>query len=378
MDKAKIKQAVNWLAIIILMVFYAGTWLSPLFYHITEIYNTSIVFGALLLLFFANVDIVAKIKKKEPELFVLAAAGIIALANLFIIDSHKGCILIIANFLLIWYLASELVLTKLQMNFMSAVFLLVFSVWFFVDLAYSYNSNTGASVTVFTFMCAIPLITKLSAKKEIFGLLMVMCVVRLTNLVLWHLARGAFMALFLLLFFYYIVPRSFWRKKNYVRILSIFCTLGSLLFVSLYVIIASTGVNFKMPFFYKDMFSGREEIWLEVWKMLKGNLLTGIGTGYELDSFMEYNMHNVMYDILVVHGVIVFVLTVYLMLRRMFGMAKLFAIAKGEKFRLMVLSASGLFALCIESFIDMDLMWADYSPVVLFLLLNIFSQREQE
>ena len=41
---------------------------------------------------------------------------------------------------------------------------------------------------------------------------------------------------------------------------------------------------------------------------------------------------------------------------------------------LKILAASGIFAIAIESFIDMDFMWADYTPVILFLLLIVYEK----
>lgn len=374
-EENKVKNIINWLAVIILMVFYAGTWLSPYFYHITEIYNSLIVFTALIILFFNNINIAEEIKRKDFALLALVLAGVIAAANLFIIGSNKGCILILADFLLIWYLSAKLKLTNKQMEFMNLVFVLVFIVWFAIDLAFSYNSNTGASVTVFTFMCAMLFITRLSQKKEIYGLITVLCVVRLINLVLWHLARGAFIALMLFLVFYYLVPVSFYKSKKIFTGLVFFATLGSLAFVCFYVALAATGVNFQMPFFYKSLFSGREQIWLEIWKLLQKQPLTGIGSGYVLDSFFEYNIHNVMYDILAVHGIIVFALSMYLVTSRMLSMRGCF---EGNNERIKILAAAALFAMAIESFIDMDLMWPDYSPVLLFLLLNIFAENRKK
>lgn len=374
-EENKRKNIINWIAVVLMMIFYVGTWLYPKFYALTEIYNTSIIFVCLAILLFNNVNVFEKLKNKEPEIYVLGIASIVALANLFIIGSNKGCILIIVDFLLLWYLSREVRLTNSQLEFMCGCFVFVFAIWFAIDLAFSYNPNTGASVTTFTFMCAMVFLTRLSQKKEIYGLLIVICVVRLINLVLWHLARGAFLALFLFLFFYYIAPKKWWTNKGMFRFLAIFSTLGSLLFVFLYVMAASTGKNFQMPFFYKDMFSGREEIWIEVWKMLKTRIFTGIGSGYVLESFMEYNMHNVMYDILVVHGLIVFVLAIYLILKRMFAIRTEFEQAQNkDNYGIKLLAASGLFAIAIESFIDMDLMWADYTPVVFFLLLLIFEK----
>ncbi len=373
-EQNKRRYIINWVAVAILMVFYAGTWLIPMFYHVTERYNTSIIFVCLGILFLNNVDFAGELKNRRPEIYVLGIACAIALANLFIIGSNKGCFLIIANMLLLWYLCDKVRLDGRQMTFMSGVFVFVFLIWAIKDLAFSYNSNTGASVTTFTFFCAMALFTRISAKKEIYGLLVVFFIIRLINLILWHLARGAFLALALFLFFYYVAPRAWWVSKRMYGFLVYFSTFGSLLFVFSYVALAATGMNFKMPFFYKNLFSGREQIWMEIWDKLKDHFLTGIGSGYVLESFFEYNIHNVMYDILAVHGVIVFALSMYILIRKMFMMRERFTLVTGEISSQKILAASGIFAIAIESFIDMDFMWADYSPVILFLLLIVYGK----
>ncbi len=353
-----------------MMVFYAGTWTFPLFYHVTEIYNSLIIFVCLAILFIANVDIREKIRERDIMLPVLALTLIIAVINLFIIGSRKGCILIIADFLMILYLAVNIRVTKGQRKMLEVFFLIMFISWFIYDRAFSYNSNTGATVTVFTFFGAMVMLQAIAEKKEIYGFLIVISFVRVITLVFWHLARGAFFALSLFIFFYYIFPKGWWKNKKIYTGLMLFSTLGSLLFVGAYVLIGSTGYNIKLPFFYKNVFSGREQIWLEVWDILKTQLLTGIGSGRELKSFFEYNIHNAMYDILAVHGIIVFAGSLMIIWNRLKKAGE--AIDTGNRKKLCAIAA--VFSIFIESFIDMDLMWADYSPLLLFLLLTVFEK----
>ncbi len=367
----KIRNILNYAALAILMVFYAGTWTFPGFYHVTEIYNSLIVFTALVILFFANIDIVEKIRKKEPMFIVLAATLIIAVINLFIIGSNKGCILIIADFLMLLYLAPELKFTERQRTILKVFFLIMFVSWFIYDRAFSYNSNTGATVTVFTFFGGFILLQELAGKKEIFGFFLVIAFIRVITLVFWHLARGAFFALALFILFYYIVPKTWWKSAVSYRSLIVFSTLGSLAFVGIYVFLGSTGFNIKLPFFYKNIFSGREQIWYEVWEILKDQLLTGIGSGRELRSFFEYNIHNAMYDILAVHGVIVFAGSIAIIWNRLKMAGERLDTRDPGK----MCAIAAIFAIFIESFIDMDLMWADYSPVLLILLVTVFDNK---
>ena len=377
----KKREGINWLSLIILMVFYAGTWTFAWFYHVTEIYNTSIVFVALILLFFNNVPWVQRLKAKDPMLIALIATLAVAIVNLFIIGSNKGCFLILADFCLILYLAPELRFTALQQKALEIFFLIMFISWFLYDRTYSYNANTGATVTVFTLFGAMVLLTKITEKRELFGFFTVIAVLRTLTLVLWHLARGAFIALAVFLILYYLVPASFWEKKVFYYFLMFFSTFGSLMFVAFYVWMGSTGFNMKLPFFYKNIFSGREQIWYEVWEMLHTRLLTGIGSGFRLKSFFEYNIHNAMYDILAVHGIIVFAGMIFLIIKRLlaFRPVGINTEKEGQQFnsrsKRQILVLSAIFAIFIESFIDMDLMWADYSPLLLFLFYIAFQEK---
>lgn len=362
-------RALNWIPIAIMMVFYGGTWVSPWFYHVTERYNSLIIFVALALLFFINVDWVRQLKGRDTILIAMLLALGLASVNLFIIDSNKGCILVLADFLLMLYTAPHIRFTKRQYRTLAVFFLVMYGIWFAHDMEFSYNTNTGATYTVFTMFAAFIIIAFLAKRKEIFGYLVVLVLLRTGTLVMWHLARGAFSALFFFICFYFFF--MLWRpeihKKTFAFI-SAFAVFGSLLFVWAYVALSKTGYNAQMPIFYKDIFSGREDIWTEVWNMLIEQPLLGIGSGYELKSFFEYNMHNAMYDILIVHGVIVFIISAYLIIRRLTGMRM-----RVMKSTYTHIAASAVFAIFFESFIDMDLMWADYAPVLIFLLVTVYS-----
>jgi hypothetical protein len=134
--------------------------------------------------------------------------------------------------------------------------------------------------------------------------------------------------------------------------------------VAFYIWLGTTGVNFRMPFFYKNIFSGREAIWLEFWNYFRSKPLTGIGTNVTITSFFEFNVHNAMYNILVIHGLTVFALTVFLMFRR------LFALRDGIASRKVALCAlTAVFAVFFESFFDVDLIWTNYTVNLLLLLL---------
>ena len=365
-----LKDALAWIPLVMMMIFYAGTWSFPYFYHITEKYNSLIIFISFSLLLVIKGDIIKRLKERDTGLILTGTALVIAFINLVIIGSNFGCILILADFLLLIYMGGRISLTKTQMKTLEIFFLLMYASWFFYDRAFSYNSNTGATYTVFTLFAALILLSKLTEKNVLFGYLIVAAFLRTFTLILWHLARGAFMAFVFFIFFYllFLFFDPAVHKKKYL-FLSVFAVFGSLLFVYLYVILSRTGFNAQIPFFYKNIFSGREDIWAEIWDMLKSHILTGIGSGYELKSFFEYNIHNAMYDILAVHGIVVFAISAFLIIRTLKSAGEHI-----RRDRSSLIASAAVFAIFFESFIDMDLMWADYSPVILLLFLEVFDE----
>lgn len=370
MKNEALRDKLNWIPLAVMMVFFAGTWVSPMFYHVTEKYNSLIIFICLAMLFFINVDWIGQLKKKDWALIAMISALVIASVNLFIIGSNKGCILIITDFLLLLYTSCFVKLADIQYRCLAFFFLIMYGVWFLHDMEFSYNTNTGATYTVFSLFAALIILRYFSLKREIMGYFIVLVLLRTGTLVFWHLARGAFSALFFFACFYMLF--SFMdpsvHKKLYA-FLSCFAVFGSLLFVWAYVALSRTGYNARMPLFYKNVFSGREDIWTEVWNMLAKQPLLGIGSGYELTSFFEYNMHNAMYDILIVHGFIVFAISAFLIIGRLLLMRDHI---RRDPYSL--IAGSAVFAIFFESFIDMDLMWADYTPVLFFLLLTLYRE----
>ena len=368
MNETGIREKLNWIPLFIMMVFFGGTWIFPMFYHVTERYNSLIIFVCLALLFFINVDLIRRLKEKDKVLIATVAALLIASANLLIIGSNKGCILIIADFLLLLYMAPLVKLSALQYRVLAVFFLLMYGVWFVHDMEFSYNTNTGATYTVFSLFAALIVLRYFSLKKEILGYFIVLALLRTGTLVMWHLARGAFSALIFFACFYLLfIIMDPLRHKWIFRFICFFAVFGSLLFVRAYVALSKTGYNARMPLFYKNVFSGREQIWTEVWNMLIKQPLLGIGSGFSLESFFEYNMHNAMYDILIVHGFIVFFIAAFVIIKRLAGMGEHI-----KKSPYTMIAGSAIFAIFFESFIDMDLMWADYTPVLFFLLLTLY------
>ncbi len=375
-----IRQIISAAVLAILFAGYALTFLVPKFYGMTDAYVGVFVFFMLLILLAVNADVITRLKNKEKDLFLLLFLLVLTLINILIVHSGKGAFFVLADFLLIIYLSDKLILGKKQILWIAGAYFALLFIWLlfvypkmFAEYGfYGYNTNTAATFTIYTLLCAFLFVQCFTARFEFAGFFSVLLIVRGVQLAMYHRARGAFVMLGVFLLLYYLLPGKWWLKKGVFRLLYLFATLGSLLFVALYTLAGTTGVNYRLPFFYKEVFSGREEIWKEFFLLFLQKPLTGIGTNVQISSFFEFNVHNAMYNILVVYGLIAFIGTLALLYPKL------------EKMRLKALSDKTAYcALCIllavffESFFDVDLLWVDYALNLLSVLLVVNHEQDQ-
>lgn len=378
-NKITARDVLNTAVIFVWFMFYALTFMVPKFYGITENYVGVFVFLCLAALFFINVNPIQSIKDREIDFFLTGGIVVITAVNLLIVNSGLGAFFTAADFAVIFYLSKKVKLAKWQLYAIGFMYLALMIYWFFFTYGwmfaeygkYAMNTNTAATFTIYSLLCLFVLAELLYKKHEAFGFFMVIIVVKGIQLALYHRARGAFIMLIVFLLFRFIVPKKWWDNKKFFAVVLTLASMGSLLFVAFYTWLGTTGVNFNIPFFYKNMFSGREAIWLEFWNLFVGKPLTGIGTNVTITSFFEFNVHNAMYDILVIHGIIVFIATIVLIFRNLIPLC-----GKISQTPVALCAIVSILAVFFESFFDVDLIWTDYSLNLLFLLMAANYQEE--
>ena len=267
----KAYEPVNLIIMLIMFAGYALTFMVPRFYGATDRYVGVFVFICLGLLLIHNVDILSLIKKKDREFIILILVMAVTLINLLIVGSGLGAFFVAADFMLIFFLSGRLKLSETGIIIIGCCYAALLLYWFFIayprlfaDYAYyGYNTNTAATFTIYTLLCVFLLTVILSEKKgweEPSGFIMTLLMVKGVQLALYHRARGAFIMLILFMVLWFLVPKKWWDVKGFYYGIWILATFGSLLFVAMYVVVGATGVNFRLPFFYKDIFSGRDKI----------------------------------------------------------------------------------------------------------------------
>lgn len=375
------KNIINMTVLVTLIVCYALKFLVPAFYALTDKYAGLFVFLCECLLLVNNFNVFKAIKEKDKEFFFISALILIIGINLIIVNSGFGAFFTAANFALIIYASDKIILSKKQVIFLSAIYMALLLFWLVIlypsyfgsyDASFALNTNGAATFSTYTALLALILLAHFYEKHSFVELFIVLLFVRILRLALWHRARGAFIILTVFIFLFYILKGKFIESKKIYTAMVFVATFGSLIFVLSYTLIGKTGVNMFIPIFYKNVFSGRENIWYEFFSYFIHKPLTGIGTNLTIESFVEFNVHNAMYDILVIHGVIVFIMTMVIVFKRFNSYRE-----KAKKNTLALLALCVLFAVFYESFIDMDLIWADYSVNLIFLTAVINAKYEE-
>ncbi len=382
---SKTRELINLSVMLVMFVGYALTFMVPKFYGATDRYVGVFVFLCLCVLMINNVDILDLLRKKDRDLIILAALLVITLVNLLLVHSGLGAFFVAADFALIFFLSGHIIFSRKSVIIMAGAYMALLLYWFFIaypklfdDYAfYGYNTNTAATFTIYTLLCAFLLTVVLLEREDrlkgadfylkgsagrLSGVMAVLLMVKGFQLALWHRARGAFIMLIVFMVLWFLIPKKWWKNKVFYYALWILATFGSLLFVAMYVVVGATGVNMKLPFFYKEVFSGRDKIWLEFFTLFSKKPFTGIGTNVTIESFFEFNVHNAMYNFLVIDGILVFAGIIYLIFR---FAKRAYVKINGSLLRHCALAV--LLAVFYESFFDVDLIWADYALNLLFL-----------
>ena len=375
------KNIINMTVIITLFLFYTLKFLVPAFYAVTDKYAGLFVFLCEGLLLLNNYNIIKALKDKDRELIFIALLVLIIGVNLILVKSGFGAFFTAANFALILFSSDKIILTKKQVTVLSGIYLLMLLYWLVIlypsyfgsyYASFALNTNGAATFSTYTALCALIFLQIFYTEENAWvEIPIVLLFVRIIRLALWHRARGAFIILTCFIFLFYILKGCFVNSKKAYTILISLASLGSLVFVFFYTMLGKTGFNMELPIFYKNIFSGRENIWYEFFTYFIKKPLTGIGTNLTIESFFEFNVHNAMYDILVIHGVIVFAMTIYLLFKRFLSFRE-----KATDNKIVLVAICVLLSVFFESYIDVDLIWADYSVNLIFLLAVINANYE--
>ncbi len=344
----------------IFLILCVLSFLDQRIYAASGRYFSLAFFGVLVLLLLPHAG---DILKETPwKAAAVLLTGLIAMGNLMIIGSNKGAVLIPSDLALISLAFDRVALQKKDRVLVCGI-CGGFTILWYPAVRWSYNFNmAGLSFMLFMIMSILFLeyYRKKGGPSYLFPVQILMGVTAFFYATLYH-SRCAMIGI--LVFAVSLVLLKYLRKNRILY--CIFClllTLGSVAFTALYV--ASSGAGLKLTFLYKDILSGRQDIWSELWEAFLARPFTGIGSSYVLKSFEIFEVHNGLFDILVVHGILVFLLVLFLLLPVLFSLQNAPVSSFGT------VCTAAVFGMLAASFFENFFTVPPYSLFFLFFLLG--------
>ncbi len=351
-------------------------------YQATTPYGTIMASIGLIITLFCYMDIKEMIK--DPAFLLMAGADIIALINLFLIGSDKGAILTVADFLLILYLANKIKLSQKQV-IMCMIYIGFFFVYWTVDVKgyfKGYNTNFGGLVLISglffaVYACEWLRMYVVQEKGKRNGKWLVLLTVWFFawgyNIIAWYRSRCALLGLIMFMILI-LIPLKVWKNKVFYLLVTLFTTVGAVLFSLLYVWLGVMKDTFRVQIFYKDIISGREEIWSELWEAFIKQPVTGIGSSYEMKLDWlggMFEVHNGLLDILIVHGVAVFAVAIVFIVKRFLELHEAACSSHLSK-----CAMAGVFAMMMPAFMENYIIVPPFSLIFLILISFVSASRK--
>lgn len=160
----------------------------------------------------------------------------------------------------------------------------------------------------FIFVCiGIYLILLIPTTRKIYYWIILLFSFILITFLLKSESRSALGA-FILFLIGKFMPLSYFKSKNIYKIIGLFLTFGSMLYIYIYLNLYNKNLYTEQSFQFmhssKSLFSGREIIWDNALILLNENPFTGVGGIYELRYSNLNELHNFVLNIYFYYGYI--------------------------------------------------------------------------
>lgn len=353
--------------------------ISTLEWHFAEWYETFTPYGTLIMFVALSATLLLYVKIssliKDPVFWLICGTVIFAGINLLILNSNKGCILVVADMSLVLYLSNKVRFTKSQMHFILSYLAFFFFYWTVDVKGYfkGYNTNYGALILITGFACLMVLSEiftdylrgKNDKKGYLYAVPELFFIALAFNIISWYRSRAALVGLIILLIIKFI-PLKVIKNKAVYYALTLFGTIGGVVVSLVYIAFGNLKETVNLTLFYKDLISGREVLWSELWNAFLQKPITGIGSSYVvktewMDGMLE--VHNGMLDIMIVHGIIVFIPIFLLFTKRLID--NRFAVSNS---RINKALFGALICMMATSFFENFIIVQPFTLVILFLL----------
>lgn len=376
-NKLNRRYMVGNISLLVCVIYMAvAYWNEYSWYTALTPYGTLIAAVSLTITFFAYTDIKNAIK--DPVLYLVAFTDVMALINIILVKSNYGALLTVFDVSLALYLAGKLVIPDKMLAGISTFLAFFFFYWTFDVKGYfkGYNTNYGGMVLMIGFIfffVAFYYFKEYLKKKGYVKITKYLIIWEIFmfawgyNIISWYRARCALMGLIVFAILL-VLPGKFIQKKWFYILMVAGVSIGAVLISVLYVWLGEMKDVFTVQIFYKDILSGREAVWRELWLAFLQKPMTGIGSAYQIQlDWMEgvFEVHNGLLDILIVHGITVFVPLASLFTARVYRLRNM------APTRLWQIKCAGVMSVLVISFMENCFI---VPPFLLCLIILMSSQ----
>lgn len=336
--------------------------ISLINYKLYLIYNQFAFYGNLLALIFIIIlrnRIDKRDLKKYIFIFLFLAYGFF---TLILTGGGFGSVVTPVFSFILLYVFYNSNFTDKKLKILFVIFFLLNIFWVFNSVGYYtkilgnkdefLNSNTVGMALVFTSIYITIFSKKLNLK---FSKMLSLIVVAAS---IWAVinveARGALMVLTVFIILKIFFPWRFWRSRIFtLSVFSAVIFIGTLIPV-IYTKMYIDGINYTIPFTTKSLYTGRELIWINYFKMADkpADWIFGLGSNVELWRGKDLNIHNNYLAIINNFGIIGFLLYYGFILKQVDNIYKK---AKINKYQSSLII--GFLCVLIYGFTEISTIW---------------------
>ncbi|MFE4759418.1 O-antigen ligase family protein [Bacillus mycoides] len=350
-------------AIIFFFIFLL-TWYKLEFFNLFSSISF-ILFSANIILLVLHLPLI--ISKKINLFFFNVILFIVMLLNSIISNSNLGSSIVLFNVVIMIVIFRFFSFKENSIKIISMVMLVYFLFYCFLQME-PFNTNTKGYIILLTYIYSTFYLSTLKFKRIIIALITCFAfyAIQLTD------SRGALLGLVLFILLAFLIPPKVWGNKKGVSLLNVFLTIGSLIFVYTYIHLWENRFSISLDFTDKPLFTGREAIWTELFYSFKEHPIVGLGSNYDIVSYGNLNVHNSMFNILVIYGTPVLLLVLLLIWKSLINLSN--EIINKNFVRIAV---SGFYSILLVGFFETNLLWASNIFPALFLIAIAYSSNKK-
>lgn len=358
---------INYAIFSIMFFLFLIMWLQiNIYLELVQIFPL-VIFTLLTILVVSNSNKIVGDKKISMIVFFIIMTAVIGIV---INNSNIGTLFGVINLSIVFLISPYIQINQKIIKFFSILSFLGLIYWSFIPPE-GFNTNSIGVITLVFFICSLFILG--SIKRKIIKIpVIIFTIIMSLNSIITSESRASLIGFIFFIILNFLIPYKILCKKTIVKFLVYLVTLGSIGYVFLY--IGLWKMNYSLAWSYSDksLYTGRELIWIDLWAAFKENYLFGLGSNYQLQTHDVLNVHNSMFHILTIYGILVFMLSLTL-IYYFFSKKVHYRVESNPFFGV---ALSGFLSLSLQSFFETTLVSSSFTPIIIMFLIIITSLPE--